>query len=189
MNAEPEQKRERVTAAMLRERWGIVVKSEFVPFSKSRNAENIKGKGPDGMSLNWRVTVCKLTPKGDHGRFILTTDYSAGIAHCPSYTQRLRSGFTASEAEAIRRECEQGKAHQRLKSIEPDTADVMYSLVSDSDVLDYPTYEEWGPNLGFDVDSRKGEAIYRACLEIALKLRAGLGEAVLAELHEAYQDF
>lgn len=35
----------------------------------------------------------------------------------------------------------------------------------------------------------KGETIYRACLEIALKLRAAIGEAGLAALQNAFQDY
>jgi hypothetical protein len=68
-------------------------------------------------------------------------------------------------------------------------ADVLASLVMDSSAIDYSTYEEWAGDCGHDPDSRKGEAIYRACLEIALKLRNGLGEAGLAALREAAQDY
>ena len=46
-----------------------------------------------------------------------------------------------------------------------------------------------GEYLGYDPDSRKAEGIYRACLELALKLRNGLGEKLLAELREAVADY
>ena len=36
---------------------------------------------------------------------------------------------------------------------------------------------------------RKAEAIYKACLEIALQLRSGLGDAIINELREAGQDY
>lgn len=76
----------------------------------------------------------------------------------------------------------------------PETPDRGYmgdrnSLVSDADVLDCSTFEEWADNLGYDKDSRKAEATYRECLALALKLRNGLGEAALAELREAAQDY
>lgn len=54
-------------------------------------------------------------------------------------------------------------------------------------------FEKYGrldePELGYDPDSRKAEAIYKACLEIALKLRNALGEDGLAKLREAAQDY
>lgn len=52
-------------------RLGLTVESVFIPFSASRN------KAEEYKSLNWRVTVKR------NGRDVLTTDYSAGIAHCP----------------------------------------------------------------------------------------------------------
>lgn len=178
--------RERMTADLLRDRWGLSVKSEFVPFSKSRNAGEVKGKGPKDMSLNWRVTLQK------DGQDLLTTDYSAGIGHCPSYKQTMNR----FEAERVVFECERGRRafgehfiQGKGSVLEPDAADVVYGLLMDASALDSPTYEQWAGEFGYDKDSRKGEAIYRACLEIALKLRAALGERVLSELREAFQDY
>jgi hypothetical protein len=155
---------------------GLIVESTFVPWSQSRNAKP-NPKTPD-YSLNWRV---KLMHKG---RVILETDYGAGQAHCPSYKQKLSGGYTLGEAEAIRFECEIGKAKIGRKPILPDSLDVIGCLAQDADCLDSPTYEEWASNLGYDEDSRKGEAIYRLCLEHALKLRAALGEKALEKLRE-----
>lgn len=186
---------ETLLAAMAKH--GITVTAEFVPWSQSRN------KGEKSPSLNWRVTVCQdkavcnppLEPPAER-RAILTTDYSAGMGHCPSYNNpdHGRPGFMSLARDAaIRHECESGtKADGRFRKTRldgPKPADVMHSLISDSDVIDHPTYESWASDLGYDEDSRKGEAIYRACLEIALKLRAGLGESVLAELRAAAQDY
>ena len=52
----------------------LTVDAAFVPFSQSRN------KAEKSPSLNWRVTV-----KRD-GHDVLTTDYMAGMAHCPGYS-------------------------------------------------------------------------------------------------------
>ena len=61
----------------------ITVESVFVPFSQSRS------KDQDTPNLNWKVTV-----KRD-GRDVLTTDYSAGLAHAPGYNApRLPANFT-----------------------------------------------------------------------------------------------
>lgn len=163
----------------------LAITAEFVPFSKSRNAGN------KDRSLNWRVTL------QHKGRDVLKTDYSAGIAHCPGYKQRM----TGDVHHVVEYETENGRrgwwsdgfnramARGDRTPIAPDAASVLHSLILDADVLDHPTYEDWAADFGYDPDSRKGEAIYRACLEIALKLRAGLGEALLAKAREAVQDY
>lgn len=81
------------------------------------------------------------------------------------------------------------KRKAKAEAIQPNPADVMHSLLMDSTVLDSGGFEEWAAELGYDTDSRKAEEIYSACLEIALKVRAGLGESIMAELAEAAQDY
>lgn len=155
------------------ERLGITMGSKFVPWKQSRRANE---KDP---SLNWTVTLLK------NGKAFITTDYSAGMGHCPSYRQLVRP--TIEYMDVITRECQTGQ--HKLKRINPEFADVLSSLVSGSDALNHPTYESWASDLGYDTDSRKGEAIYRACLEIALKLRSAIGEDGLTKLREACQDY
>lgn len=162
---------------------GLTISAVFVPFSQSRN------KGEKSPSLNWLVTVKK------DGRDILTTDYSAGCGHCPAYKAKgLGSQYSVMRHNAIQYECEHGKGAtlafpQKPGPILPDTIDVLHSLAMDSDVLDAGGFESWAGDLDYDVDSRKAEAIYRACLDIALKLRAALGDAGLMELRTAFQDY
>jgi hypothetical protein len=163
---------------------GVTMAVEFVPWSKSRHAK--PNPKLDDRSLNWRVTL-----RTKEGREIITTDYSAGIGHCPSYKQGAR--LTLEYAEKIAHETEVGKqalsSHRFGSKIEPKLADVVYSLVSDASAIDYATFEEWAGDVGYDTDSRKGEQVYRACLEIGLKLRAMLGEPALTRLREASQDY
>ena len=64
----------------------------------------------------------------------------------------------------------------------------MHCLVTDSDVLNYGSFEEWADNFGYEEDSRKAEAVYKSCLEIAVKLQSGLGAVNLEILREAMQD-
>lgn len=191
----------------------ITVAAEFVPLSKSRNAKTVDDRGNPVLSLNWLVTIKRA------GRDVITSDYMAGMAHCPSYNRKPPAAFDRPvrfwQQAVCAWECENGfqaelKSYSRdftrkqkprsageieggkpreFFPIVPDTESVVACFVLDSSVLDYPTYEEWAGDLGYDPDSRKGEAIYRACLEIALRMRAGLGETVMADLREAAQDF
>lgn len=162
---------------------------EFVPFSKSRNAK--PGAKISDRSLNWQVTILRAD------REILTTDYSAGIAHCPAYARlKVAPAFgpmTVEQAEAITFETERGVASTRMgmggACIAPEAVDVIYSLAMDASVLDAGGFEAWASDYGYDTDSRSAEATYRACLEIALKLRAALGDEGLAKLRHAASDF
>lgn len=172
-------------------RLGLSVRADFVPFSKSRNAGN------KDRSLNWSVTLVR------DGRDVLTTDYSAGIAHCPAYKLSVRDAGGPNSlyrASAIEIETETGDRARKTslsadgfmataERILPDTADVIYSLVSDSEVIDYANFAQWADEMGYDSDSRNAETIYRSCLEIALRMRAGIGETALSELREAAQDY
>lgn len=181
--------RDLITQAM--ESLGVTIRSEFVPWSQSRNAK--PSPKLNDYSLNWKVTVVR------GGRDILTTDYGAGIGHCPSYKQ---GPVTINLEERLILECETGKNHKgvpdhlmhmafprKLPLLQPDSCDVISSLIMESSVLDESTFEDWASSLGYDTDSRKAESMYRACLEIALKLRNGLGEAGLAALRVACQDY
>lgn len=161
---------------------GLTMTAQFVPWSQSRN------KGEDRRSLNWKVTLLR------NGREILTTDYMAGVAHCPSYKQ----GDKVHRAQLVEWECEHGRRARTFsgsilgtsgKLIEPKLDDVLYSLASDADAIEHPTFESWASDFGYDTDSRKAEAIYRACLETALKLRSALGDEGLRQLRDACQDY
>lgn len=166
---------------------GLEVESVFVPWSKSRFFK-ADTKDPRERSLNWRVTLKR------GGREIISTDYTAGLGHCPAY-QKLKRGFISLYDEAgIIHETEKGtiwidNEFRKGKPILPDSASVLHSLLMDSDAIDCSTFEEWAENSGYDVDSRKAEAIYRQCLEIGLKLRNGLGDGNLTRLREAFQDY
>lgn len=66
-----------------------------------------------------------------------------------------------------------GEAHGKTK---PTALDVMECLCSDAASIENATrFEEWASELGYDADSRRAEAIYKSCGELADKLRAFLG--------------
>lgn len=181
---ETETPRAKIQAAM--QTLGLVVSAKFVPFSQSRN------KGEKNPSLNWIVTLAR------NGREILSTDYMAGSGHAPAnkcQDKPAKHWMVAWECEhggtAIG--CRWGRDPEaygtKPGSLKPDACDVIHSLVLDSEVLDYATFESWASDFGYDADSRKAEKIYQACLAIALPLRNGIGEAGLAMLREAGQDY
>ena len=174
----------------------ITIDAVFVPFSHSRN------KTEKNPSLNWVVTVKR------QGRPIFFVDFTSGSGNCPANKSRSPIRWPYPENQwkwrAIAWECENGYPAQwdaylgdfnrvedqkKSRAIKPEKCDVLYSLACDSESLDYPSFEDWAECFGYDPDSRKGESIYRACLEIALKMRAGLGEAALTALREACQDY
>ena len=79
----------------------------------------------------------------------------------------------------------------QLKALEssrarPQLADVLYSLVSDSQCAN-DTFADFCADLGYDTDSRKALETYLACQESGTKLRKlGLN---LAQLSELFQDY
>jgi len=159
--------------------YGITMETEFIPWSQSRN------KGEKDPSLNFRVTLKR-------GDWSITTDYSMGYGNCQSYKElpaASRGRLCGIDYNRIKRECEHGAITGYRKPVRPTIDAVLWSLSMDASVLDAPTYEDWAGDYGFDPDSRKGEAVYRACLEIALKLRVVLGDDGLRELAEAGQDY
>lgn len=175
------------TLAAALEQHGVTITADFVPFSQSRNKDEKSTyyKNFPQYSLNWRVTV------HHKGRAILTTDYMQGMGNCPSYKANAR--MTSDYVKAISQECETGRTYHWNgpgKKIEPPPAsDVLYSLLLDAEAINAGSFEEWAADYGYDPDSRKAEAIYRQCLEYGLKLRATLGEDVLAQLREAAEGY
>lgn len=171
---------------------GVTVSAVFVPWSKSRSydAAHAKPGGVMKRNLNWRVTV-ERAERVVVGPF----DFSAGIAHAPSYKQNQR--VTLDVADALKFETEQGYAARGTGSVVrfrgapilPDPCDVLACIATDAAVLDARGFEEWAAEFGYDVDSRKAESIYQACLKIALEVRSGLGDDGLRALQTAAEGY
>lgn len=168
------------------DRLGLSVECAFVPFSQSRNAKETS------PSLNWR---CRIMRNGREVTGLASVDYMQGSGHCPaSKAGAKRFPVKSDLARAIALECDKGRRarpdfggrpYESRDPIAPPTAvDVISALCMDSDVIDYPRFEDWAENLGYDPDSRSAEKTYRACLETALALRAAIGETALSELRE-----
>lgn len=146
-------------------------------------------RGPmpkESPMLKWSVTISK-------GSNSLTTDYHQGIAHIPSYGKMRGCKLSLHNYECIREAFETGRYyrdpfnHARLSKLPaPELADVLYCLLTDVEVIEYPVFEDWAGCIGYDTDSREAERIYRACLETRLKLRKLID---LDAAHEAFQDY
>jgi hypothetical protein len=168
--------------------------AQFVPFSLSRNAKSAPKLSE--LSLNWRVTIGKLSPlDGQVQRDPLVTDYQEGIAHIPEYMHGMRP--TIHHVDCVRHSCEKGTRYvdsssgviQGRKLDAPALRDILYYLIQDASAIDCSTFEDWANDLGMDTDSRKAEAAYRACIETGLKLRQIIGDAALTKLRELFQDY
>lgn len=148
----------------------IIIKCEFVPFSRSCNA------GEKRRTLNYIATVAVM------GKDVLKTPYSMGTGFIPG-TKGM--GSTVERQEIEEYATETGKEPKPpFGKIWPDCVDVLACLAYDAGAIDYANFEDWAESYCFDPDSRKAEAAYRSCLETALALRAALGDANLARLRE-----
>jgi hypothetical protein len=174
----------------------ITLQAKFVPWSQSRNFDPANVKHPENKSLNWKVTLLY------RNRPVIETDYMAGIGHSPAYkdARKIGRGVSLGCEAAINGEVETGYRHKyneamdwtepkRKELLLPDTCDVIHSLLLDGNAIDHPSFEDWASDFGYDTDSRKAETMYRACLDIGLKLRASLGDELLRELRDAFQDY
>lgn len=170
---------------------GVTVSCVFVSWSASRN------KAEKQPSLNWRVTL-KI-----RDREVVTTDYMQGSAHCPAYKNPSRfANGKVDQWKTDRRiadECNTGRVHTCLtkngnyigkagKLIDPPSVvDIMHALLNDSSVLNAGGFTDWCSELGFNPDSINHKAIYDACVEIALKLRAAFGDKTINELNQLFE--
>lgn len=161
----------------------VTTETTFIPFSHSRNKEE------KSLSLNYKVALQR------NGKCVLTTDYSMGIGHIPKFNYSCK---TVDYWNAVRATCEEGKnyvagynnpLHGLNRPIFPDLVDIWYCLISDADVLNYSSFEDWADCFGYDTDSRKAEKIYQDCLRTALALKGAIGVKAMIELQEAFQDY
>lgn len=170
----------KVTAAVLAElaAQNVTLSVEFVPQSKSRHAADV-AKNP---SINWRVTLSRPGASW-------STDYSQGYGHLGKLPDRINPRSLMGWG-MIQAACETGRAigfgAGRLAA--PAATDIMYSLCLDARALDSACFEDWAADHGYELDSRSAEATYRACLEIALQLRAMLGSNALDRITVLVQD-
>ncbi len=144
--------------------------------------------------LHWSIKLQK-------GRAQLVTDYHQGVGHVAGYQQYHKTKYDKRMAEeGYRKTCETGKLWRLMPNSEywhplkesqpaPSLTDVLHCLVSDSDVLNFSSFEDWANEFGYEPDSRKAEATYHACLKNSLALKNLIGSSNLEKLGELFQDY
>ena len=168
----------------------IELKNTFVPHSFSRNATKVdinnwnKNKinllREKDLSLNWKISI-----KGNNHAF--STDYSKGIGHLGyewlNSSHQIKLLRDVERANSLIFEAvENGNAYnintvskfnadtmrQKKSFPAPTIHEILESLSLDASVFEYPTFESWANDMGFDSNSRKDEKIYNDCKKIAV---------------------
>lgn len=197
-------------------RLGLYVESAFIPFSQSRNkAEKNKSlnwrvtisrNGRDILSCDYSAGIAhcpgyaaKRVPAAFKPAHYKKRDGGLRFATAAETLAQYRESVCAEECESgFPMECDGFalgtyenvfKRKYKAAPIRPDSVDVIYSLVMDSDVLSYSGFDDWAESLGFDTDSRKAESIWKECIGIALSLRAAIGDSGMNELKTAFEDY
>lgn len=140
------------------------------------------------------------------GKLVLETEYSLGIGHVDIKKARpdsIMGGWTSAEQsmlyawhsnpsvrfkdEGVRAKIAAKLAKQQ--GVRPELDSVVHSLLMDGEAFfNAQSFEDWAGDFGYDSDSRKAEAIYRACDSIGRKLSAHIPKTVLGEARELTQD-
>ena len=78
----------------------------------------------------------------------------------------------------------------KQQKVTPELTDILHCHLRDGEpFFNAQSFENWAGDLGYDIDSRKAEGIYRQCMEVGRKLKAGVPEDVLAKARELLQDY
>lgn len=172
---------------------GLTYTATFLPMTQP--VEMVKNP-----QLHWHITLA-------NGPVNATFPYSQGCGHVKGYEKvPVKTPYDRRmKEEAIRRTCETGRItyHATYGTVKPgiqpapDVLDVLYCLVMDAGVRHSASYEEWAAEYGYDIDSRKGEEVYRACQKQTTGLLRVLGggrvgrQALdrLEKLEELFQDY
>jgi hypothetical protein len=164
---------------------GLTYQATFQPTPQPKD----KVKNPQ---LHWLITLSK-------GKQSMSVPYREGVAHVIGYKHHYERMTLdqADEQDKFRKTCETGKLYKggvawdiiKGQQPAPDMLDVLHCIVSDADVLNYSSYEEWAPELGYDPDSRAGEKVYQQCIAQSLALKQLIGFAAIEKLRELYQDY
>jgi hypothetical protein len=155
---------------------------------KDKTKENPRGWECDAWSVAFQ--------KGDGREALEEFDYFTGTGHRQylvphSQPAKFRPpGWqpTVKEAGSPRTLYREQYDRNNLRAVAPQAADVLYSLLLDSSAASQ-SFESWASEFGYDTDSRKAEATYRACQQNADKLARVLDATTRAEPARILEDF
>jgi hypothetical protein len=157
----------------------ITYSYRFVPHSQSSNASG------DTLTLNWVVALTngKTTYETEfhkgtgHLRYPWNSPYAVMNAQQKTGTQAaLKDAAETGRAPDIRLDGRGVVVGGDLPFPDPSLDEVLWCLVQDAGARHFESFDAWAAEHGYDSDSRKAEAVYRACMECAkalLKLFAG----------------
>lgn len=149
------------TVANLLETWGVSFSAWLIGETKR----------DDWVCDEWRVSI---------GSF--ETKYFTGTGY-----RKIKKGAIPTKA---RKGCVAYAEWEKrnLVAVAPCAADVIYSLLSDSEACDM-SFSDWCENCGYSNDSIKALNTYRACEEIGRSLRKVFSTKQMSELREVLSDY
>lgn len=150
-----------------------------VTFSASLRGET---KRDDWVCDEWRVALTK-----DNRTEIFEYFTGVGLRKLPPWTQHSAAGYDNGPPPRPGTLLHEQWMKQ-AKPQAPTAADVLYSLLSDSEDLGQ-SFESWCGDFGYDSDSRKAEATYLACQRNGDKLATLFTPKQLAELRAALEGY
>lgn len=126
----------------------------------------------DAMGVTIR---CKpIDSRPDRGNE--TSEWDAAASHWRITIRRGRRSFSIYFS--------QGSAHTG----EPDLQDVFHAVLLDADSADND-FESWADNFGFDPDSRRAYAAWKACKRTAAKLDRLFSGSELEDLRQLFEGY
>lgn len=161
---------------------GIEYNADFIPARQTDRPDQINWQVALRVNKNW-----------------VRVHYSQGVGHLPGYKQTIGRQCIADsvrQKDIISEGIQHGNALKfsrngfpsRKKLEKPSIKDILYSLVSDADALQY-IFEDWVGMFGYDTDSMKAKAVYDACIAEGISLRNMIGQGNINKLNELFQDY
>ena len=108
----------------------------------------------------------------------MSFNYSVGEAH-----------VTPKDLDTHPRRVATREAQEALaKRFKPALRDVLECLFLDAEALSATDFEEWASDFGYDLDSRKAEQTYNACVKTGRDLRRVLGRSRFHDLEQQLRE-